>query len=79
MTSERYILEDEIKTSKALLPYRTYCKKCGHTLFIADSKHTNGQMLCSHCGTMNYTKKRSFKNELLKRIGGKHEKLNKRN
>lgn len=67
---ERRMMSSEVKQSKAFEPYRVYCKKCGHTLFIADSKHGKSQSICKHCGTLNYSKKRNFREEMLKRLGG---------
>ena len=59
---------EEAKRYKALESYRILCKKCGHTLFIGDSKHQQGKQLCDYCGTINYSKKRNFREEMMKRL-----------
>lgn len=59
----------EEKETQALAKFRVYCKNCGHSMLIADDKKTNGKKICTHCGTMNYSKKRNFREEMLKRLG----------
>lgn len=65
--------KQEAKVYKAMEPYRVLCKKCGHTLFIADGKHQEGKQICTHCGTMNYSKKRNFREEMMKRLENDNE------
>lgn len=63
------LLEEEQEVTEVYKRYTVYCKKCGHSMVIGDDKRTAGKKICTHCGTLNYSKKRNFKEEMMKRLG----------